>query len=51
MFGYIEDFALSRDRAEALKQLITGTEDYYYYHALHLLNTEQFDKIAALTGP
>lgn len=49
--GYIEDFSLARDRAEALKQLIPGTEEYYYYHALHLLNTEQFDKLAALTGP
>ena len=33
--GYIEDFALAKDRAEALKQLIPGTEDYYYYHCLH----------------
>ena len=29
------------------KQLIPGTEDYYYYHALHALNTEQFDKVDA----
>src|SRR5882762_8877734 len=47
--GYVEDFALARDRAAALKQLIPGTEDYYYYHCLHLLNTEQFDKIPELT--
>src|SRR6188768_2168940 len=32
--GYVEDFALARDRAAALQQLIPGTEDYYYYHAL-----------------
>ncbi|MBA4064353.1 MAG: hypothetical protein C0501_11700 [Isosphaera sp.] len=49
--GYVEDFALARDRAAALKQLIPGTEDYYYYHALHYLNTAQFDKIDALAGP
>src|SRR5262245_64694390 len=49
--GYVEDFALAKDRAAALKQLIPGTEDYYYYHCLHLLNTEQFDKIQGLTDP
>jgi hypothetical protein len=49
--GYIEDFALAKDRAAALKQLIPGTEDYYYFHCLHLLNSGQFEKIAALTAP
>ncbi|OWK38438.1 hypothetical protein FRUB_07558 [Fimbriiglobus ruber] len=49
--GFIEAFALSRDRAAPLQQLIPGTEDYYYYHALHCLNTEQFDKVEALTSP
>ncbi|MFP6900892.1 MAG: hypothetical protein VCA36_08095, partial [Opitutales bacterium] len=33
--GYVEKFSLAEDRAEALKQLIPGTRDYYYYHALH----------------
>jgi len=28
--GYVEDFALAKDRAEALKQLIPGTDNYYY---------------------
>ena len=36
--GFIEDFALAKDRAEALKQLIPGTEDYYFYHCLHAQN-------------
>jgi hypothetical protein len=49
--GFVEDFALAKDRTAALKQLIPGTEDYYYYHALHYLNTGQFDKIDALIGP
>src|SRR5262245_23277748 len=49
--GYVEDFALAKDRTAALKQLIPGTEDYYYYHCLHYLNTGQFDKIDALVGP
>lgn len=43
--GFIEDFALAPDRTVPLKQLIPGTEDYYYYHCLHLQNTEQFDKV------
>ena len=46
--GYIEDFALARDRTVPLKQLIPGTEDYYYYHAIHYQNTEQFDKVEEL---
>ena len=27
--GYLEDFALAKDRAIPLQQLIPGTEDYY----------------------
>src|SRR5271163_4753262 len=46
--GYVEDFALARDRADSLKQLIPGTEDYYYYHSLHALNSGQFDRIEPL---
>src|SRR5438874_5451266 len=49
--GFVEDFALSRDRAAALRQLIPGTEDYYYYYALHYQQTEQFDKAEALVRP
>ncbi|MDP7010913.1 MAG: hypothetical protein QF685_05995, partial [Verrucomicrobiota bacterium] len=32
--GFIEKFALAADRKEALKLLIPGTTDYYYYHSL-----------------
>ena len=46
--GFLEDFALAKDRAAVLKQLIPGSEDYYYYHALHYQNTEQYDKVDAL---
>lgn len=49
--GFIEDFALAPDRSVPLKQLIPGTEDYYYYHALHYLNTEQFERIDELMRP
>jgi hypothetical protein len=47
--GFVEDFALAKDRTVALKQLIPGTEDYYYYYCLHYLHTAQFDRIEGLT--
>ena len=37
--GFIERFALAADRTDALKELIPGTEDYYFFHALHYQNT------------
>ncbi len=37
--GFIERFALAENRAEVLEELIPGTEDYYYFHALHYQNT------------
>ena len=43
--GYIEDFALAKDREVALKKLIPGTKNYYYYHCLHFQSTEQFDRV------
>ena len=42
--GYVEEFSLAKDREAALKQLIPGTEDYYYYHALHYQNLGELDK-------
>jgi hypothetical protein len=36
--GFIEDFSLAKDRSAPLKQLIPGTEDYYYYNCLHAQN-------------
>lgn len=42
---FVEDFALAQDRPVALKQLIPGTEDYYYWSCLHLLNTQQFAEV------
>jgi hypothetical protein len=49
--GFVEDFALAKDRAAALKQQIPGTEDYYFYHCLHFQNTEQFDKVEPMIKP
>ncbi|MBP7276284.1 MAG: hypothetical protein KBA51_08800, partial [Kiritimatiellae bacterium] len=39
--GFVETFALAPDRAEALKELVPGTDEYYYYHALHAQNQGQ----------
>ena len=49
--GYIEDFSLADDRSVPLGQLIPGTEDYFYYHALHLQNNGQFGKVDLRTDP
>jgi hypothetical protein len=46
--GFSEKFALAKDRTEALKLLIPGSEEYYYYHCLHYQNTEQFDQVEEL---
>lgn len=46
--GYVEDFALATDRETTLAQLIPGTEDYYYYHALHFQNTGQAQKLSEI---
>ena len=46
--GYIEDFALATDRTEALKQLVPGTEDFYYYNCLYFQNLEQYDQVERL---
>ncbi|MGB1128624.1 MAG: hypothetical protein ACPG4K_01140, partial [Haloferula sp.] len=48
--GFIEDFALAENREEALKQLIPGTEDFYYFHALHYQNTGQRAKYDEILG-
>ena len=35
MTNFVEEFALADDRAEPLKSLIPGSEEYYYYHCLY----------------
>jgi hypothetical protein len=42
--GWIEDYSLATDRSVPLKQLIPGTEDYYYYYCLYYQSTEQWAK-------
>ena len=42
--GYIETFGLAGDREAALKELVPGTDDYYYFHALQAQNTGQRER-------
>ncbi|MEY4484828.1 MAG: hypothetical protein RL693_2280, partial [Verrucomicrobiota bacterium] len=44
--GFIEKFALAPDRAKVLGELVPGTEEYYFFHALHYQNTRDAAKFA-----
>jgi len=48
--GFIERFALAENRADVLEELIPGTEDYYYFHALHYQNTGEKTKFNGILG-
>lgn len=49
--GFIERFALAGDRGEVLKELIPGTEDYYFYSALHAQHENRLAEVAEFLGP
>ncbi len=42
--GYIETFSLATNREAALKELVPGTDEYFYFHALHAQNSGQAQK-------
>ena len=46
--GFIEDFALAKDRAAVLKQLIPGTTEYYFFHCLHAQHTGDYAEVRRL---
>ncbi len=46
--GFIEKFALSPNREAVMNELIPGSEDYYFYHALQYQNTNQEEKLAGI---
>ena len=46
--GFPEKFSLAENREEALKELIPGTKEYYYYHCLHLQHEGDFDDVEAM---
>ncbi|MCA9198366.1 MAG: hypothetical protein KDA87_12540 [Planctomycetales bacterium] len=45
---FVEKFALAADRQEILKQLIPGTEEYFYFHCLHYQNQQEYDQVDLL---
>ena len=46
--SFLEDFSLAQDRSIPLKTLIPGTEDYFYFHCLHLQSEENYEQVDAL---
>jgi len=46
--SFLEDFSLPPDRSVALKTLIPGTQDYFYFHCLHLQNQRKYDEVDAV---
>ncbi|MFL2871131.1 MAG: hypothetical protein ACJZ8O_10325 [Pirellulaceae bacterium] len=48
--GYLEEFALSKDRQETVDTLIPGTNEHFYYWCLHLLNEGELDKAQEVLG-
>ena len=44
--GFIETFALAEDRESTLSLLVPGTEEAYFFRALHFQNTQQREKLA-----
>lgn len=43
--GFIERFALTADREKALGELVPGSEEYYFFHALHYQNVRDTTKL------
>ncbi|WP_395736053.1 autotransporter-associated beta strand repeat-containing protein [Prosthecobacter sp.] len=43
--GFIERFALASDREKALGELVPGSQDYYFFHALHYQNVRNDAKL------
>ncbi|HIF01065.1 MAG TPA: hypothetical protein EYG03_14990 [Planctomycetes bacterium] len=47
---FLERFALAKDRDTVLKDLIPGTQEYYYFHCLHYQNTQTYAQAAGSIG-
>jgi hypothetical protein len=48
--SFLEKFAISENREDALKELIPGTPEYYYYHALHAQNQGDAQELKRIIG-
>ena len=43
--GFEETFALAKDRAAVVSELIPGTADWYYYHCRERLDARDFETV------
>ncbi len=48
--GYIETYSLATNREAALKELVPGTDEHFYFHALQAQNTGQRGPFQELVG-
>ena len=48
--GFLEDFALAKERGSVLEKLVGGTEESYYYRCLHLQETGRLEEVDKLLG-
>ncbi|HEY2343366.1 MAG TPA: hypothetical protein VGH90_10070, partial [Chthoniobacteraceae bacterium] len=46
--GFVEKFALAKDRDAVLEQLIPGTEEYYFFQALQAQNSRNAGKLKGI---
>lgn len=46
--GFIERFALAADREKALEELVPGSQDYYFFHALHYQNIRDTARLGSI---
>ena len=46
--GFVEKFSLADNREEALKELVSGTPEYYYYSSLHALSKGDHQEVERL---
>ena len=43
--GFAEKYVLAKDKDEAIKNLIPGTDEHYYYQCLHLQAAGQYEQV------
>jgi len=46
--GFVEDYVLARDKDEAIKKLVPGTEEYFYYLCLRNQGVGKLDEVDAV---
>ncbi|MDF1861126.1 MAG: hypothetical protein P1U87_12995 [Verrucomicrobiales bacterium] len=49
--GFAERFALAEDRAEAIRELVPGTEEFYFYSSLLAQQQGRLDAVEGLLEP